>query len=97
MLPRPILAPFMTIEPIPTSAPSSSVQPCRMTLWPTVQFFPIVSGKPRSVWQVELSCTLEFSPISIHSLSPRNTAPNQTLALLRRRTLPMTVAVSAMK
>ena len=80
MLPRPILAPFMTIEPIPTSAPSSSVQPCRMTLWPTVQFLPIVSGKPRSVWQVELSCTLEPSPISIHSLSPRNTAPNQTLA-----------------
>ena len=27
-----IRAPFMTIAPIPTSAPSSIVQPCRMTL-----------------------------------------------------------------
>ena len=50
-----------------------------------------------SVWQVELSCTLEFSPISIHSLSPRSTAPNHTLAELSKRTLPITVAVSAMK
>ena len=29
---RPILAPFITIEPIPTSASCSIVQPCRMTL-----------------------------------------------------------------
>ena len=32
MLLRPILAPFITIEPMPTRAPSSSVQPCRITL-----------------------------------------------------------------
>ena len=49
---------------------------------PDVQFLPMVRGKPMSVWQVELSCTLELSPISIHSLSPRSTAPNQTLAAL---------------
>src|SRR5260370_41047178 len=50
-----------------------------------------------SVWQVELSCTLEFSPISIHSLSPRSTAPNHTLADSCSRTLPITVAVSAIQ
>ena len=44
----------MTIEPMPTSASSSSVQPCRITLWPTVQLLPIVSGKPGSVWQVRI-------------------------------------------
>ena len=97
MLLRPIFAPFITIEPMPISAPSSMVQPCRMTLWPTVQFLPITMGKPRSVWQVEPSCTLAPSPISIHSLSPRSTAPNQTLAPGFRRTRPITVAVSAMK
>ena len=47
--------------------------------------------------QVELSWTLEPSPTSIHSLSPRKTAPNHTLAEFRRRTLPITTAVSAMK
>jgi len=30
-------------------------------------------------------------------LSPRSTAPNHTLAELNKRTLPITVAVSAMK
>ena len=40
---------------------------------------------------------LERAPTAIGSLSPRNTAPNQTLAESSRRTLPMTSAVSAMK
>ena len=41
---------------------------------------PIVMGKPGSVWSVALSWIWERVPSSIHSLSPRNTAPNQTLA-----------------
>lgn len=44
-----IIAPFMMIEPMPISTPSSIVQPCRMTLWPTVQFLPTVSGLLGSV------------------------------------------------
>ena len=51
-----------------------------MTLWPITQFAPITIGKPGSVCSVELSWICERSPISIHSLSPRSTAPNQTLA-----------------
>ncbi len=43
------------------------------------------------------SCTLLFSPIWISSLSPRSTAPNQTLAPLSRRTLPITAAVGAIQ
>jgi len=35
------------------------------------------------------------SPISIHSLSPRSTAPNQMPTPALIRTLPMTTALSA--
>ena len=51
-----------------------------MTLWPITQSCPIVSGNPGSVCSVALSWICERSPSSIHSLSPRSTAPNQTLA-----------------
>ena len=43
------------------------------------------------------ACPVLFSPIWISSLSPRNTAPNQTLAPLSRRTLPITAAVGAIQ
>jgi hypothetical protein len=52
-------------------------------------------GKPGSVCSVELSWICERSPSSIHSLSPRSTAPNQTLVCRLSRTRPISVAVSA--
>jgi len=52
-------------------------------------------GKPGSVCSVELSWICEPSPSSIHSLSPRSTAPNQTLASRFSRTRPISTAVSA--
>ncbi len=48
-----------------------------------------------SVWQTLASCTLDPAPISISSLSPRSTAPNQTLAPSPRRTLPISAASGA--
>ncbi len=76
----PILTPFIMIAPMPISELSPMVQPCRITLWPITQLLPITMGKPGSVCSVELSWICERSPSSIHSLSPRSTAPNQTLA-----------------
>ena len=71
------------------------MQPCSMTLWPITQFAPITIGNPGSVCSVALSWICERSPSSIHSLSPRSTAPNQTLAWLFIRTRPISTAVSA--
>jgi hypothetical protein len=64
-------------------------------LWPITQFAPIASGKPGSVCSVELSWIWLRSPSSIHSLSPRSTAPNHTLVSASSRTRPMTEADSA--
>ena len=65
---------------MPTRLPSPMMQPCRIAMWPMVQSGPMVSGKPWSVWQTQLSCTFEPSPTTIGSLSPRSTALNQTEA-----------------
>src|ERR1700675_3724705 len=46
---------------------------------------------------VALSWICERSPISIHSLSPRSTAPHHTLASDLSRTRPITTAVSAIQ
>ena len=61
--------------------------------------YPLTIGKNCTIGHNAIlhGCTVEPSPISIHSLSPRSTAPNQTLAEFKRRILPITVAVSAMK
>ena len=67
------------IAPMPTRLLSPMVQPCSITLWPITQFEPITIGKPGSVCSVALSWICERSPSSIHSLSPRATAPNHTL------------------
>jgi hypothetical protein len=61
------------------------------------QLSPMVMGKPGSVCSVVLSWICERSPSSIHSLSPRSTAPNQTLASVPSRTRPITTAVSAIQ
>ena len=57
-------------------------------MWPMVQPAPMVSGKPMSVWQTQLSCTFEPSPTTIGSLSPRSTALNQTEAPPREHDPP---------
>ena len=82
---------------MPISVSSPIVQPCSITLWPTVTSRPMVSGEPASVCSTLRSWTLEFSPTVIGSLSPRSTAPNQTLAPGFRITLPRTVAPGAIQ
>src|SRR5262245_60389271 len=93
----PIRAPLRRIAPIPSMLQSPTVQPCSTTLWPITQPRPIVIGNPGSVCNVALSWIWERSPISIHSLSPRSTAPHHTLASDLRRTRPITTAVSAIQ
>ena len=91
----PMRAPFNTTAWMPMSEPSPTLQPCNMTWWPTVTSSPSVSGEPMSVCSTLHSCTLLRAPTVIHSLSPRSTAPYQTLAPSPRLTRPMTVALSA--
>ena len=43
-----IFAPLRMVAPMPISAPSPTMQPCRMTLWPIVALAP-TSGNPGSV------------------------------------------------
>src|SRR3546814_533863 len=66
-----------------------------MALWPTVTPVPRVNGYPRSVCITLPSCTSLFSPMWINSLSPRRTAPNQTLAPASSLILPTSVALGA--
>jgi hypothetical protein len=82
---------------MPISELAPMVQPCRMTLCPMTQSGPIVIGNPGSVCSVALSWICDRSPSSIHSLSPRSTALNQTLVSSLSRTLPITVALSAIQ
>jgi NAD(P)-dependent dehydrogenase (short-subunit alcohol dehydrogenase family) len=91
----PIFAPLRMIDPIPISVFSPIVQPCSITICPIVQFAPMSSGWPTSVCSTDPSCTFEFSPIVIGSLSPRSVAPNHTLAPRFMTILPMTTALSA--
>jgi len=56
---------------------------------------PSVKGKPMSVCSTLPSCTLVRAPRVIHSLSPRSTAPYQTLDAAPIATRPMTCALSA--
>src|SRR5262245_1297138 len=93
----PIFAPLSTTAPMPIRLSDPMMQPCSMTLWPMTQLSPITIGKPGSVWSVELSWICERSPSSIHSLSPRSTAPNQTLVSDLSRTRPITLALSAIQ
>ena len=94
---RPILAPLRMVAPIPIRLFSAMVQPCSTTACPIVQLAPTTSGKPMSVCSKQFSCTFEPSPISTHSLSPRSVEPYQILASRLSRTLPMTIAVSAIQ
>src|SRR5258708_14447545 len=56
---------------------------------------PVTSGKPGSGCQTAPSCTLLPTPMLMVSLSPRRVAPNHTLLLSARTTLPMTEAFGA--
>ena len=53
--------------------------------------------QPMSVCSTEPSWILVRAPMSIHSLSPRKVAPNQTLASSPSRTRPMRLASGATK
>ncbi len=92
---RPITAPFITIAPMPTKLFSPTVQPWSSAICPMVQPAPMVSGKPMSVWQTQLSCTFEPSPTTIGSLSPRSTALNQTEAPALSTIRPLSCAPGA--
>src|SRR4051812_12613509 len=52
---------------------------------------------PASVWNTALSWTFEWRPMTIGSLSPRNTAPYQTLAPAATSTAPTRTAVGAIQ
>ena len=93
--PSPILAPLSTMAPMPISEPAPIVQPCSMTMWPIVQSAPMLIGKPGSVCSTDPSWMFEPRPMTIGSLSPRMTLPNQTLASSSMVTLPSTTALSA--
>ena len=95
--PSPTTAPLRTVACIPTSTPSSMVQPWRTALWPTDTSVPMVSGKPWSTWQETLSCRLLRSPTTMSSASARSTALYQTLAWAARRTRPARTAPAATK
>src|SRR5258707_1876049 len=56
---------------------------------------PATSGNPGSVCKTAPSCTLLLTPMLMISLSPRRVAPNHTLLLSARTTLPMTEAFGA--
>ena len=72
------------------------VQPCSITMWPTVTFSPMVSGLPGSACSTLPSWMLLWAPMRTGSgWSPRTTAPNHTLAPSPSSTLPMTWALSA--
>ena len=71
------------------------VQPCSITWWPMVTPCPTVSGQPRSVCSTLPSCTLLLRPMVMRSVSPRSTAPYQTLAFSASVTRPITWALPA--
>ena len=48
----PMVTPFITVAPMPTSVLSPIVQPWMIARWPMVQPVPTVSGKPMSVWKM---------------------------------------------
>ena len=65
-------------------------------MWPTVTFAPTIVGSSSAQWMTQLSWTLEPAPITIASLSPRRTAPNQIEAPACTVTSPIRTAVGAM-
>jgi len=73
----PIRAPLSTVAPMPMSESGPTLQPCTIAWCPTVQPAPRLIGKPGSACSSDPSWMLAPSPISIQSLSPRSTQPNQ--------------------
>src|SRR6266487_3940060 len=63
-----------------------------MAPWPTVTSSPILVGSPVSIWTTALSWILERGPMTMRLMSPRKTAPYQTLDSFSSVTSPMTVA-----
>ena len=80
---------------MPTSTPSSMLQPCRTALWPTLTPDPTRTGYSGSTWMVTPSWMLVPTPMSIGSASARRVAEYQTLDRAPIRTCPITVALGA--
>ncbi len=93
--PAPMCAPLSTVAPMPTSTSSSITQPCSTALWPTETRAPTVSGKPGSVWTLQLSWMLLSGPSVMGPQSARSTAWYQTLEPGASVTSPMTTEVGA--
>jgi hypothetical protein len=71
------------------------VQPCSMTMWPTVTRSPTTNGWPVSACSTLASWMLLPAPTVMLSASPRSTAPHHTLACAPSVTRPITCALSA--
>jgi hypothetical protein len=95
-LPVPMRTPLSRILPMPIRHSSSTVHPCRITRWPTPTRRPTVHGSPSSTWTMVPSWRLLSGPMTIGAMSPRSTAPYQTLASSPIVTSPITAAPGAM-
>ncbi len=95
--PSPIFAPLRTVALIPIKQPSPISHPCTTARWPTTQPSPTTAGYPGSACSTQPSWTFVRAPIRIGSVSPRNTAPYQTLDCSPKYTAPMTKAPGATK
>ena len=76
--------PLSRTLPMPIRQSSSTVQPCRITRCPTPTRRPTMQGTPSSTCTMVPSCRLVSAPITIGAMSPRSTAPYQTLASCAR-------------
>ena len=95
--PSPIFAPLRIVALIPIRQPSPISHPCTTARWPTTQPSPTTAGYPGSACSTQPSWTFVRAPIRIGSVSPRNTAPYQTLDCSPKYTAPITKAPGATK
>ena len=79
---------------MPTNVLFPIEQPWIIALCPIVHPEPILTSAPLSTWITVFSWIFVLSPITIGSLSPLITAPNQIPTLVPILTLPITWAVS---
>ena len=94
--------PSITIEPMPTKMRLPRVQPCSVTLCPTVTSSPMVSGKPSGLYgPAWVMCStlpswmLERAPMRMRCMSPRITVSGHTELSAPISTSPMTTAESS--
>ena len=85
----------ITMAPIPTRQSSPMVQPCKMTVWPTVTREPTVRiERPPVVWPTVPSWIDVSSPMVMLPTSPRSETLGHTVLRAPIRTSPMSTARS---